>query len=84
MIDLKVDEAPTAPVLLDGRDVTARLRTLAADKQWDEIAVPLRCLTGTPLDSVTQPLILSTSGRLDVTISGIRFGSPPEGVVDCR
>lgn len=84
VIDLKVDEAPTAPVLLGGRDVTARLRTLAADKQWDMIAVPLRCLRDMPLDRVTRPLTLSTAGRLDLTISGVRFASPPEGVIDCR
>jgi beta-glucosidase len=84
VIDLKVDQAPTAPVLLGGRDVTARLTALAASEQWDQIAVPLRCLVGTPLDRVTQPLTLATAGRLDLTISAIRFASPPEGVVDCR
>ena len=84
VIDLKVDEAPTAPVLLGGRDVTARLTALAASKQWDQIAVPLRCLAGTPLDRIAQPLTLTTTGRLDLTISAIRFASPPEGVVDCR
>lgn len=84
VIDLKVDGAPTAPVLLGGRDVTARLTALAADKQWDEIAVPLRCLAGMPLGHVTQPLALTTPGRLDLTISGVRLASPPEGVIDCR
>jgi beta-glucosidase len=84
VIDIKVDAAPTAPVLLGGRDVTARLTALAASKQWGQIAVPLRCLVGTPLDRVTQPLVLTTAGRLDLTISAIRFASPPEGVVDCR
>jgi beta-glucosidase len=84
VIDLKIDAAPTAPVLLGGRDVTARLTALATSKQWDQLAMPLRCLVGTPLDRVTQPLRLTTAGRLDVTISAIRFASPPEGVVDCR
>jgi beta-glucosidase len=84
VIDLKVDTAPTMPVLLGGRDVTTQLRALAKSKQWDEIAVPLRCLAGTKLDHVTQPLTLSTAGQLDLTISGVRLASPPEGVVDCR
>jgi beta-glucosidase len=84
VIDLKVDAAPTMPVLLGGRDITAQLRALAKSRQWDEIAVPLRCFANTRLDQVTQPLTLATAGQLDLTISGARLASPPEGVVDCR
>lgn len=64
--------------------MTARLTALAASKQWSQIAVPLRCLAGTALDRVAQPLTMTTAGRLDLTISAIRLASPPEGVVDCR
>lgn len=84
VVDLKVDAAPTAPVLLGGHDVTARLGALAKDRQWGEIAVPLRCFAGVPLDHVTQPLALTTAGQLDLTISGARLAPSPEGVVDCR
>jgi beta-glucosidase len=84
LVDLKVASGPTAPVTLGGRDVTARLRTLAGTGGWGQVAVPLRCYTGTDLARVTQPFAMATAGQLDVTISGIRLGSPTEGLVDCR
>jgi beta-glucosidase len=84
VIDLKVDAAPTAPVTLGGQDVTAQLKALAVGKQWDELAVPLRCFHGADLAKVTQPMAITTTGTLDLTISGMHLGSPPEGVVDCR
>ena len=84
IVDLRVDGAPSAPVTLGGRDVSARLRALAATRNWGQVAVPLRCFTGTDLARVTQPFAMATAGRLDVTVSGIRFGSATEGLVDCR
>ena len=84
VIDLKVEGTPTAPVTIGGQDVTAQVKALAASRQWDEIAVPLRCFRGVDLTKVTQPLTIETAGRLDLTISGVHLGSPPEGVADCR
>jgi beta-glucosidase len=82
VVEAKVDAGPTAPVTLGGRDVTARLKALGRD--WGEVAVPLRCLAAADLAKVTQPFAMTTAGKLDVTISGIRLGSPGAGVVDCR
>lgn len=84
VIDMKVDAAPTAPVTLGGHDVTARLNALAATGQWGTISLPLKCFRGVQLDRVKQPLTLTTGGRLDLSISAIHFGSPPDGVTDCR
>lgn len=84
IVDLRVDTAPTAPVTLGGRPVTDRLRTLAASRQWGQVAVPLRCFTGTDLAKVTRPFAMTTAGALDITVSRVRFGSPTEGLVDCR
>ncbi|MBI0475486.1 glycoside hydrolase family 3 protein [Sphingomonas sp. MA1305] len=84
IIELRVDAGPAAPVTLDGVAVTPRLAALANAKTWGEIAVPLRCLAKTDLGKVTAPFALTTAGTLDVTISAIRFGSPGEGLVDCR
>jgi len=84
VVDLKVDGAPTAPVMLGGQDVTAQLKALATSKQWDELAVPLRCFHDVDLAKVSQPLAIRTAGQLDLTISGVHLGSPPEGVADCR
>jgi beta-glucosidase len=82
--DLRVDAAPTSAVTLGGRDVTAKLREIAGSRGWGEVAVPLRCLVGTDLGQVAQPFAMTTDGRLDLTISGIRLGSPASGLVDCR
>jgi len=84
IVDMEVAAGPTAPVQLGGRDVSARLRALAASGGWGQVAVPLRCFTGTDLTRVAQPFAMTTAGRLDVTVSGIRLGSPGEGLVDCR
>ena len=84
IVDMKVDAAPTAPVMLDGVAVTDRLQALAANGGWGEVAVPLRCYAGVDLAAVTQPFAMTTAGRLDVTISGVRLGSPAAGLVDCR
>ena len=84
LVDLRVDGAPTAPVTLGGRDIAAPLRALAASHAWGQVAVPLHCLAGVDLAQVAQPFAMQTAGRLDVTISAIRLGSPTEGLVDCR
>ena len=84
IVDLRVDAAPTAPVTLGGRDVTARLRALAVVHDWGAVAVPLRCFAEKNFAQVTQPFAMATAGRLDLTISGVRLGSATEGQVDCR
>ena len=84
IVDLKVDRAPTAPVTLGGRDVTARLAALAGERRWGQVAVPLRCFAATDLAKVTQPFVMMTGGALEITISAVRFGSPTQGLVDCR
>jgi beta-glucosidase len=80
VVDLRVDTGPTAPVTLNGVAVTDRLRALAG--RWGKVAVPLRCLKDTA--HVAQPFAITTAGRLDVTISAVRFGTASEGLVDCR
>ena len=78
--ELRVDAAPTAPVTLNGVDVTARLRALAG--RWGQVAVPLRCLADRA--RVARPFAMTTAGSLDLTVSAVRFASPAEGMVDCR
>lgn len=75
MIALRVDRGPGAAVTLGGVDVTARLRALAASRAWGEVAVPLKCLKG-DLSRLAMPVAITTSGRLDLTISHIRLGTP--------
>ena len=84
LVDLRVDAGPSASVALGGRDITARLRTIAASGQWGQVAIPLRCLSNVDLSKVTQPFAMTTGGALDVTISDIRLGSATQDLVDCR
>ena len=81
LVDLRVDAGPTAPVTLNGVPVTDRLRAL--NGRWGQVAVPLRCLRS-DLAMVARPFAITTAGRLDVTVSRVRFGSGGEGLVDCR
>ncbi|MGK6318303.1 glycoside hydrolase family 3 N-terminal domain-containing protein [Sphingomonas sp. DT-204] len=84
IVTLHVAGGPASAVTLGGRDVTARLRALAERREWGDVAVPLRCFTGTDLARVTRPFAMSTAGALDVTVSQVRLGSPTAGLVDCR
>ena len=83
IVSLKVDGAPTAPVMLNGVAVTDRLRRQAASGGWGDVAVPLRCLPNSDLTHVTTPFTLSTAGSLDLTVSGVRFGSPVGEAASC-
>ena len=78
-LDLRVDMPPGAPVTLGvscGEEcagmvpVTVRLRAAPPGK-WTRIAVPLACFAraGADMSRVTMPLVLRTSGALDLTIS---------------
>ncbi len=84
IVDLRVDDAPAAPVSLDGVDVTNRLRELARSGGWGQVAVPLRCYAGADLARVSRPFTMMTTGKLDITISRVRLGSAAQGLVDCR
>jgi beta-glucosidase len=85
IVDMKVNGGPSSAVMLDGVAVTDRLKALAASGGWGQVAVPLRCYTRTDLAKVVQPFAMTTAGRLDVTVSSVRLGSPTaESLVDCR
>ena len=85
VVDMKVNAGPSAAVTLDGVAITDRLKTLGTSGDWGQIAVPLRCYVGADLAKVSQPFVMTTAGRLDVTISSVRLGSPTTGsLIDCR
>ncbi|WP_326525503.1 glycoside hydrolase family 3 protein [Sphingomonas sp.] len=78
-VELKVDVAPAGPVTLDLRcgsdcsarlDVTKQLAALAG-RGWTTWRVPLACLPELDRSRVTQPFALSTSARLDLTLSSV-------------
>ena len=89
-LDLRVDQAPTAPAMLEIRcgpgctarlDIASRLAAIA-DKGWQKIEIPLACLPNVKLDAVTAPFVLSSSGRMRLTLSSIAL--TPAKDMTCR
>ncbi|MEP9400539.1 glycoside hydrolase family 3 protein [Sphingomonas silueang] len=87
----RVEAAPTAAVVAElrcgpgctgRRDVTAALAA-AAGKGWTTWRLPLACLPGADLSRVTQPLALTTSGRLRVAIAEIALEPSTGGATAC-
>ena len=80
----RVDRAPTAPVRLSvgcggacrgGVDVTSLLGP--ASGEWRTVKVKLSCLrdAGADLSKAEEPLVLSTAGRLGLTVQDLRLSS---------
>jgi len=89
-LDLRVDQAPTAPAMLEIRcgpgctarlDIADRLAAIAG-KGWQSVSIPLSCLTGTKLDHITAPFALSSSAPLRLTLSSIAL--TPTKETSCR
>lgn len=80
VIEYRVDAAPTAPVTVamagTGFPITGGLRS-AGVGQWATLAVPLRCFArgGVDMQRVALPFVLSTAGRLGLSISDVRIAS---------
>jgi beta-glucosidase len=79
VFDLRVDEAPKGPAMLELRcgpgcaarlDIAPRIAALAG-QGWQSLTVPLACLPGARLDQVTAPVALSTSGAMRLTLSSV-------------
>lgn len=89
---LNVDEPPSGAVLLGAScgakcsaavDVAQALR--AAQKAgWTTVNIRLSCLkaAGLKMDQITTPFSLSTSGRLGVSLTGVKL-APGEGPAVC-
>ena len=93
-IDVRVDAIGVDPIYLgqacgaacDGRlDLAPSLRTLA-DKGWQTLSVPLSCLAakGVNMTKVTTPFRISTSGKVDLSISRVALGTSAVGMVKCQ
>ncbi|AJA10825.1 beta-glucosidase [Sphingopyxis fribergensis] len=89
-LDLRVDQAPTAPAMLEIRcgpgctarlDIADRLATIAG-KGWQSASIPLSCVPGAKLDNITAPFALSSSAPLRLTLSSIAL--TPVKETPCR
>jgi beta-glucosidase len=92
-IDLKIDALPNGPVLASQScgtgckgsiDITS---VVAANqgKGWFQISIPLSCFAkrGVEMSKVTTPFELSSTGRMDVSISRVSLGSSNLGRFGC-
>lgn len=89
-LDLRVDQAPIAPAMLELRcgpgctarlDIANRLAAIAG-KGWQTLSIPLVCLPGARLGSVTVPFALSSSAPMRLTLSSIAL--TPAKETPCR
>jgi beta-glucosidase len=85
IVDYRVDQAPSAPVLLGmvsgagaraGLPIAGYLRS-APMGQWTTMAIPLRCLreAGVDMQRVSAPVWISTAGKLTLSVSDVRIAS---------
>lgn len=91
ILQVRVDAAPTAPVLMgvgcagDGcrgvRDVGPALAR-AHGRGWTRLSLPLSCLAGARFDSVLEQTIIESAGALTLAISDVRIARA-EGNADC-
>ena len=93
VLDLRVDARPTDAVDLKMASGTANATvaigpalTAAATNGWTSVAVPLRCFAKGGLDPtrVSSPVLLSTPGRLALSVSGVRIASVAAPTVSCQ
>lgn len=64
--------------------VSKILKDLKKD-EWTTVPIPLNCFTKEGLDikKVTGPIVISTDGRLGITIANVRLQKLPEGEKGC-
>ncbi|ABD82811.1 putative glycoside hydrolase [Saccharophagus degradans] len=94
---VKVDKISSSPVHLGMDcgwpcraeiDIRKNLRKFPR-KEWFNFAIPLNCLSNFgsgesfDLSKINGPFVLSTEGRLDISIADIRLGLLPEGDPGC-
>ena len=93
VVEYRVDAAPTAPVTLGmscgtGCTFAVPIRGLLAAAPvgtWSTMAVPLRCFRqgGVDMTRVTAPLLITTAGRLALSVSDVRFASAAVPQTQC-
>ena len=92
-VDFRLDVPPTGPVHLGmacggqcwgSVEITAALGQ-AAVGQWNTLSVPLACFqqAGADLSRIEAPFMLSTAGRLAVSLSSIRLIDADPSTIDC-
>ena len=92
-VDFRLDVPPTGSVQLGMAcgsqcwgtvDISAALRQ-APVGEWNTLSVPLACFrqAGADLSRIEAPFMLSTAGRLGVSLSSIRLTDAGQSAIDC-
>ena len=91
--DLRVDQAPSAAVMLrmdceypcsGALDVTDELSTLPAG-EWHTVRVRLRCFAdaGADMTKINTPFLITTEGELALAFSDVKLVSAAAGAAPC-
>ncbi|WP_230635958.1 glycoside hydrolase family 3 protein [Sphingomonas sp. Leaf4] len=87
---MRVDAAPAQPVKLGirtgagGNDVSLGKLELLPVGEWKTIGVPLKCFAGNVnMATVDAPFVLSTTGRMTVSIARVALGMSPDVKLPC-
>ena len=94
VFEYRVEEAPSAPVLLgmqcgercEGKlPIDEALRS-APRGEWRELKVLLQCFErkGADMRHITSPFALSTAGKLSLGIANVRLGTGVEDAISCE
>ncbi|MEP9401395.1 glycoside hydrolase family 3 protein [Sphingomonas silueang] len=88
---MRVDAAPTRPVTLGirtgagGSTVPLGQLDLLPAGQWKTVGVPLKCFAGNVnMGTVDTPFVLSTDGRMTVSIARVLLGTTADVTLPCR
>jgi beta-glucosidase len=92
LMTMRVDVMPTAEATLvarcgEGCQGTAplRLQGNVAPGKWQTVGLSLKCFarTGADMSRLTAPFQLTTSGRMDVSLSRVALGTEADAVLPC-
>lgn len=87
LVTLKVWDAPDSAVLgAMGPDSSgATAIDLPASGEWVRYGIPLKCLrdAGADITELTEPFMLTTTGKTDYAIGEVRLGTDAEVVLPC-
>src|SRR5690606_811778 len=93
LVDVKVDERPTADVRLGvfcGQDcvaeksITENLQA-APQKEWITLSIALKCLATdrAKMDMILSPFYLVTEGKLDLSLYNLRIEKDVDAAIAC-
>ncbi len=93
LMTMRIDGKPTAPIMLSSTCGANCASEINADQlaslpigTWKTVGVPLKCFAnrGTDMKKVDVPIRLTTSGKLDMSLSRVALGTVSDMVISCK